>query len=51
MMSGWGQLCTMAKIFYIAGLVSLMSLALMILTLMTSIGDILKLLKRCPWRM
>ncbi len=54
-MSGWRQICTTTKIFYIAGLISFLGLAMMILTGVTSIGDILalklELIKLCPWCM
>ena len=54
-MADWRQLGTMTKIFYIAGLIGFIGLALMILTGMTSIGAILaqkwELLKLCPFCM
>ena len=49
MMAGGKEHSTMTKIFYIAGLVSFIGLAIMILTGMTSIGAIWEHLKRCPW--
>jgi hypothetical protein len=45
MMAAWRQLVTVAKVFYIGGLVSFIGLALMILTGMTSIGALLEHLK------
>ncbi len=55
MMPEWRQLSTMAKIFYVGGLISFIGLAIMILTGMTSIGAILaqkwELIKLCPWCM
>jgi len=51
MMSEWRQLSTIAKIFYIGGLVSFIGLAIMILTGMTSISAIWELLKRYPFCM
>ena len=50
-MADWRELSTMIKIFYIAGLVSVIRLAIMILTGKTSIGAIWTLLKRCPYCM
>ena len=54
-MSKWRELSMSTKIFYIAGLISFICLAIMILTGMTSIGGILArkwdLLERCPWCM
>ena len=51
-MAEWQELSTMKKIFYIAGLVSFIVLIVMILTGMTSIGDILarewERIKLCP---
>ena len=55
MIAEWRQLSTIAKIFYIGGLVSFIGLAVMILTGVTSIGDILaqkwELIKRSPFCM
>jgi hypothetical protein len=48
MMAEWRQLSTIAKIFYIGGLISFIGLAIMILTGLTSIGAIWELFKRCP---
>jgi hypothetical protein len=39
MMAEWRELSTLRKIFYIAGLISFIGLALIILTGMTSIGQ------------
>lgn len=51
-MSGWRELSTLTKIFYIGGLISFICLALMILTGMTSIGDIFAWkFELCPWCM
>jgi len=54
-MTGWRRLSTTTKLFYIPGLVSAAGLGVMILTELTSIGDILawkwKLIKLCPWCM
>jgi hypothetical protein len=44
--------CTLTKIFYIGGLVSFIGLVVMILTGLTSIGDILSWkFNLCPWCM
>lgn len=51
MMPDWRQLGTVTKIFYIAGLISFIGLAVMILTGMTTIGAIWERLTRCPWCM
>jgi len=55
MMAKWRELSTLTKIFCIFGLISFIGLAIMILTGVTSIGDILalksELLKLCPWCM
>ena len=52
MMGEWKELSRMTKIFYIAGLVSAIGLAVMILAGMTSIGEILTWkFKLCPWCM
>jgi len=55
MMAEWRELSTLTKIFCIFGLISFIGLAIMILTGVTSIGDILalksELLKLCPWCM
>ena len=49
MMAEWRELSTLTKIFYIAGLVSFIGLAIMILTAMTSISEILTWkFKLCP---
>jgi hypothetical protein len=51
-MAGWRQLSTMTKIFCIAGLVSFLGVAVMILTGWTSIGDVIVWkFKLCPWCM
>ncbi|MGA2938954.1 MAG: hypothetical protein ABSF52_17915, partial [Syntrophobacteraceae bacterium] len=48
----WRQLSTLTKIFYIGGLISFLGLAIMILTGMTSIGDVIAWkFKLCPWCM
>jgi len=51
MIAEWKELSTMAKIFYIGGLISFIGLAIMILTGVTSIGAIWELFKRCPFYM
>jgi hypothetical protein len=51
MMSEWKELSAMTKIFYIAGLVSFIGLAFMILTGMTTIGAVWELLTRRPFCM
>ena len=52
MIAEWRELSTMTKIFYIAGLISAIGLAIMILTGLTSIGDILAWkFKLCLWCM
>lgn len=51
MMAEWRDLATLTKVFYIAGLISFIGLAVMILTGMTSIGAIRELRKLCPWCM
>jgi hypothetical protein len=52
MMADWRQLSTMTNIFYVGGLISVIGLAVMSLTGMTNIGDILALkFKLCPWCM
>ena len=48
MMAEWRQLSTIAKIFHFGGLISFIGLAIMVLTGMTGIGAMWKLLKRCP---
>jgi hypothetical protein len=49
MMAEWRELSTLTKIFYIGGLINFIGLAIMILTGMTSIGDIVGWkLKLCP---
>lgn len=54
-MSEWMERSGMTKIFYIGGLVSAIGLAVMILTGITSIGDIVakerELIKACRWCM
>jgi DMSO/TMAO reductase YedYZ heme-binding membrane subunit len=51
MMAEWRHLSTITRIFYICGLIGFIGLAIMILTGITSIGDILakkwELLKQC----
>jgi hypothetical protein len=47
----WKELSRGMKVFYIAGLISAIGLAIMILTGVTCIGAIWDLLKRCPWCM
>jgi hypothetical protein len=52
MISQWKDFSTMKKAFYIAGLLSAIGLAVMMLTGLTSIGDILAWkFKLCPWCM
>jgi hypothetical protein len=51
MMAGWRELSTLTKIFYIGGQVSFIGLAIMILTVRTSIDAIWEFLKRCPFCM
>ncbi len=52
MIAEWRELGTMTKIFCIGGVVSLIGLATMILTGMTSIGPVYgKFFKLCPWCM
>lgn len=55
MMINWKEFSTLKKIFYITSLVSAIGLAVMILTGMVIISDILawkwELIKRCPWCM
>jgi hypothetical protein len=52
MMIEWRGLSTFTKIFYIGALVSFIGLVVMILTGLTSIGDILAWkFKLCPWCM
>jgi len=55
MMIEWRELSTLTKVFYTGGLISFIGLAIMILSGMAGIGDILAwkwdLLKRCPWCM
>jgi hypothetical protein len=48
MIAEWRQLGTVAKIFYIGGLISFIGLVVMILCGMISIGDIWELLTRYP---
>jgi hypothetical protein len=49
MIAEWREFSTIAKIFYIGGVVSAIGLAVMILSGMTSIGDIVGWkLKLCP---
>ena len=47
-MAEWREFSTLTKIFYIAGGISFLGLAIMILTGMTNIGAIWGLRKRCP---
>jgi hypothetical protein len=47
----WEELSRMTKIFYIAGIISFIGLAIMILTGMTSLGAIWEHPKRCPFCM
>ncbi|MGA3118720.1 MAG: hypothetical protein ABSF90_30385 [Syntrophobacteraceae bacterium] len=50
MLSDWRQVSTIAKILYIGGLISFIGLVVMILTGLTSIGDvIIWKFKLCQW--
>jgi hypothetical protein len=50
MMADWKELGKSTKVFYIAGLISAIGLAVMILTGMISIGDVIGWkFKLCPW--
>jgi len=52
MMTEWKELSMLTKIFYIGGLASFIGLVVMILTGLTSLGDILAWkFKLCPWCM
>jgi hypothetical protein len=49
MMAEWRELSTLTKIFYMGGRISFIGLVIMILTGITSMGDIVGWkLKRCP---
>ena len=51
-MSRWREASPLEKAFYIGGVISFVGLAVMILTGMTTIGDIFTLkFKLCPWCM